>query len=90
MVRPCRVISNIPKDLSVNLLPPIGISEASRYEEFDVTKINRRGVYQPRVLGIDQTKIYNYEETMRKEKRESSSFLNIFSQANPFTGTKQP
>lgn len=32
---------------------------ASKYEEFEVIKINERGTRQKRILGIDQFKIYN-------------------------------
>jgi hypothetical protein len=44
----------------LNYLPPIGINEASRYEEFAVTKISSLGIAIERILGIDQSKLYNY------------------------------
>lgn len=45
---------------------PISETQASMYEEFEVIKINSRGVEQPRIIGIDQTKIYNYDPEVRK------------------------
>jgi len=53
---------------------PIGLSEASQYEEFPVIKINSMGFEQERILGIDQTKVYNYDKSYRQEKRQSSIF----------------
>ena len=41
-------------------MPPIGINEASKYEEYEVIKINKLGIAQERVLGIDQMRLYNY------------------------------
>lgn len=32
------------------------------------------GFEQERILGIDQTKIYNYDKSYRQEKRQSSIF----------------
>jgi hypothetical protein len=40
--------------------------KASKYEEFDVIKINKRGVRQARILGIDQLNLYN--KKMRNKK----------------------
>lgn len=42
-------------------------SEACRYKEYMVTKINRRGKRQNRVLGIDQLKIYNMSRSQAAE-----------------------
>lgn len=42
------------------LLGPIS---AAKYQEFLVTKINRRGKRQTRVLGIDSFNIYNVRKS---------------------------
>ena len=57
---------------------PIGLSEASQYEEFSVIKINSMGFEQERILGVDQTKIYNYDKSFRQEKRQTSFFGKFF------------
>lgn len=59
------------------------------YEEFEVTKINSRGMKQARILGIDQMKIYNYDSDLRKEKKEVGFLSKIFGN-NEETGTKRP
>lgn len=68
---------------------PIGLSEASQYEEFSVIKINSMGFEQERILGVDQTKIYNYDKSFRQEKRQTSFFGKFFG-VNEATGTKKP
>ena len=68
---------------------PIGLSEASSYEEFTVIKVNSMGFEQERILGIDQTKIYNYDKSYRREKREPSFFDKLWG-LNEETGTKKP
>lgn len=58
--------------------------QASKYEEFEVVKINNRGKRQIRLLGIDQFKIYN-----RTKERDNgiTTFFSIFSTGN---GAKNP
>ena len=68
---------------------PIGINEASQYEEFEVIKINPMGFDQERILGIDQTKIYNYDKSYRYQKRETGFFSKLIG-INEETGTKKP
>lgn len=67
--KPFSVIENIPTRTMVEPINPIGITEASKYEEFEVIKLSPFGMDQERVLGIDQFKIYNYEKSVRKEHR---------------------
>ena len=43
-----------------------GSISAARYQEFLVTKINRRGKRQTRVLGIDGFNIYNVRKSQAK------------------------
>ena len=40
-------------------------------------------------MGIDQTKIYNYDKNHREEKRETGFFSKLFG-INEETGTKKP
>lgn len=47
------------------------------------------GFQQERILGIDQTKLYNYDKTFREEKRQTSFFSKFFG-INEETGTKKP
>lgn len=44
---------------------------------------------QERILGIDQTKIYNYDAEIRKEKKEVGFLSRIFGNHEE-TGTKRP
>ena len=66
----------------------MGMAQASMYEEFPVVKINKRGVRQDRILGIDQIKIYNYAAEIRKEEKEVGFFTKMF--VNAEFGTKTP
>ena len=68
---------------------PIGLAEASRYEEFEVRKVNSRGVQQERILGVDQTKIYNYDKQHREEKKEQGFFSRLLG-LDEETNTKKP
>lgn len=68
----------------------MGMAQASMYEEFPVVKINKRGVRQNRILGIDQIKIYNYDVEIRKEDKEVGFFSKMFSNVNVEFGTKTP
>jgi hypothetical protein len=43
------------------------LTSASNYEVFEVVKVNTWGIRQSRVLGIDQTKIYNYDKETHKD-----------------------
>lgn len=52
------------------------------YQEFPVTKINRRGARQERILGIDQIKIYNYDLELRKDDKELGFFSKMFGNLN--------
>ena len=47
------------------------------------------GFDQERILGIDQTKIYNYDKLYRKEKKETGFFSKLMG-INEETGTKKP
>jgi hypothetical protein len=44
-----------------------GSISAAKHQEFVVTKINRRGKRQTRVLGIDGFNIYNIRKSKTKE-----------------------
>lgn len=68
---------------------PIGLSEASQYEEFTVIKVNNMGIEQERIIGIDQNKVYNYDKQVREEKKQTSFLSKIFG-VNQTTGTKRP
>ena len=68
---------------------PIGLTEASQYEEFSVIKVNSKGFEQDRIIGIDQNKIYNYDKSYHQEKRQTSFLDKIFG-LNEETGTKKP
>lgn len=81
--------ATLPKDVTSSIFSPIGITEASRYEEFEVIKINRRGAEQPRIIGFDQTKYYNYDPSVRKKNEEVSLFKTLLGN-NILTGTKKP
>jgi hypothetical protein len=54
-----------------------------------VVKVNSMGFEQERILGIDQTKLYNYDKSFREEKRQTSFLSKIFGR-NEETGTKKP
>ena len=54
-----------------------------------MVKINRRGSRQPRILGIDQIKIYNYTPELRKEDKELGFWSKMFGGDENF-GTKVP
>jgi hypothetical protein len=84
-----RNVSFIGQESCPTIEMPIGLTEASYYEEFPVIKINTMGFEQERILGIDQTKMYNYDKSYRQEKRQSSLFGKIFG-LNEQTGTKKP
>jgi len=47
---------------------------AARYKEFNVVKVNKRGVRQDRVLGIDRERFYN--KTRSEDDAETSSLRN--------------
>ena len=47
---------------------------ASRYKEYQVVKVNKRGVRQDRILGIDRQKIYNIAPDVGDEA-EAGGFL---------------
>ena len=68
---------------------PIGLQEASEYQEFSVVKVNSMGFQQERVLGIDQNKIYNYDPEVRAHRKRASFLSQIFG-ADQTTGTKKP
>ena len=40
-------------------------------------------------MGIDQTKLYNYDKSFREEKKQTSFLSKIFG-VNSETGTKKP
>lgn len=52
-------------------------------------KINRRGAKQNRILGIDQTKIYNYDPAVRTKNQEAGLFSKLMGNST-LTGTKTP
>ena len=87
--KPIVVIKSFSKKHTPSQIIPIGIVQASMYEEFEVIKINSRGMKQERILGIDQMKIYNYDLDFRKEKKEVGFLSKIFGN-NEETGTKRP
>lgn len=64
--KPIVVVKSFKKKRLPTMGIPISETQASMYEEFEVIKINSRGVEQPRIIGIDQTKIYNYDPEVRK------------------------
>lgn len=47
------------------------------------------GFQQERILGIDQTKIYNYDRELREERKKAGFFSKLFGN-NETTGTKKP
>ena len=47
-------------------------SKAVAYKEYRVTKINKRGKRQIRVLGIDRLSIHNMTEKQAKKKKQYS------------------
>jgi len=46
------------------------ITQASNYEEFLVVKVNAWGNRQNRVIGIDQSKLYNYDQEVHSNSKE--------------------
>lgn len=51
--------------------------------------MNNLGTEQERIIGIDQHKLYNYDRTVREEKKQTSFLSKIFG-VNRDTGTKRP
>ena len=54
-----------------------------------MTKISSMGIAIERILGIDQTKIYNYDKELRQQKKEAG-MMDKFLGLNTLTGTKKP
>jgi hypothetical protein len=76
--RAIRSLTLIKKEREHLINLPMGLNEASKYEEFAVIKVNSMGFEQERILGIDQTKIYNYDKNVREEKKGTSFLSKIF------------
>ena len=57
------VDSQAPETVTSEKMKSVSDVTAARYKEYDVVKVNKRGVRQERVLGIDRERFYNIART---------------------------